>query len=343
MKGFVVGIIFLLLGEGARAQVLCIKGYEQNDSISSGVNNLLFNGSFENGCPNYGNSRFCPNATFHACDLVNWSCTGGGTSTYASVKDSTLSIIPDASSVAYFGNYYSQICSPTPNDTTCLHDSAWVVTGVPSGYPINSADFGGITGVSLEQTVTGLIPSATYVLEFWAGGEAHSRWTKRSIFAVNVGFGNTFLRCKPTPPIIGIGYRYIVEFKAISTSHIIKFTNWGHACDSCTELILDDVRLYTLAQLSPSVPSCSTVSIDNLTAEDIVSVFPNPSQNNWQLEVDDNLIGGLAEVFDANGRVVFKSEIINHKSEISPGVSRGVYLLRISSSKSSVVKKLVRL
>ncbi len=83
--------------------------------------------------------------------------------------------------------------------------------------------------------------------------------------------------------------------------------------------------------------------IDNLSAEDIVSVFPNPSQNNWQLEVGNNLIGGLAEVFDANGRVVFKSEIINHKSEISPGVSRGVYLLRISSSKSTVVRKLTKL
>ncbi|MES2622370.1 MAG: T9SS type A sorting domain-containing protein, partial [Bacteroidota bacterium] len=83
--------------------------------------------------------------------------------------------------------------------------------------------------------------------------------------------------------------------------------------------------------------------IDNINAEDIVSVYPNPSQNSWQLTVGNNLIGGIVEVFDSNGSVVFKSAIQNPKSEIAPDVAKGVYQLRISSGKSSVTRKLVKL
>ncbi|MEO5674781.1 MAG: T9SS type A sorting domain-containing protein, partial [Chitinophagales bacterium] len=52
------------------------------------------------------------------------------------------------------------------------------------------------------------------------------------------------------------GTTYIIEFNAISASHTIKFTNWGHICFNCSELVLDNVRLYTLTDLSSSVPSC---------------------------------------------------------------------------------------
>ncbi len=44
-----------------------------------------------------------------------------------------------------------------------------------------------------------------------------------------------------------------------------------------------------------------------------------------------------------NGRIVFKSEILNSKSEIIADVPKGVYLLRVSSSKGSAVRKLVKM
>jgi hypothetical protein len=90
--------------------------------------------------------------------------------------------------------------------------------------------------------------------------------------------------------------------------------------------------------------SSSISGIDNISEDDVVSVFPNPiSIGNWQLMVGDNFIAGIVEVSDADGRVVFKSEIRNSKSEIAINAARGVYLLRISSAKSSVTRKLVRI
>jgi PKD repeat protein len=47
---------------------------------------------------------------------------------------------------------------------------------------------------------------------------------------------------------------------ASATSHTIKFTNWGHICSYCTELVLDDVKLYTLAELNPAIPPCMGIT-----------------------------------------------------------------------------------
>src|SRR6185295_17528081 len=68
--------------------------------------------------------------------------------------------------------------------------------------------------------------------------------------------------------------------------------------------------------------------ITYLSNDDVVNVYPNPTaQEGWQLSISSNLLGGLAEVFDADGRVVFLSKIRNHKSEIKLNVASGVYVL----------------
>ena len=82
------------------------------------------------------------------------------------------------------------------------YNTGGTVSGIPSGYPVNTPGFGGTAGLSLQQTVSGLIAGNTYVLEFWAGGESLSWYTESGVFAVDVGFGNIFMRCKPSNPNI---------------------------------------------------------------------------------------------------------------------------------------------
>ncbi|MEO8088280.1 MAG: T9SS type A sorting domain-containing protein, partial [Bacteroidota bacterium] len=181
---------------------------------------------------------------------------------YASIDDYTFTQTADGNNAAYFGNgSNASACSATFNDTSCLTSTDCELLNIPAGYPTNDATYGGNIGVSLEQTISGLTIGATYVLEFWAGGEPQSHgWMDAGVFSVDIGFGKTYLRNKPTCPGC-IGTTYIIEWNATSTSHTIKFTNWGHICIPCTELILDNVRLYTLAEISPIVPSCATVPI----------------------------------------------------------------------------------
>jgi hypothetical protein len=276
------------------AQVICIFCYDQNEPISPGINNLLLNGSFENNncIPWPSSDSFCPNSSNYACDIADWTCAGGN-ATYSYIFDATSTVIPDGAKSAYFGNSFCKVCSQISNDTFCLANLSCSVTGIPSGYPMNDPAYGGPNGVSLQQTVTGLIPGNTYILEFWVGGEEFGFFQGEGVFAVDVGFGDTLLRCPATGPI-DTGRIYIVEFNATSTSHPIKFTNWGHICDNCTELVLDNVRLYTLAELSPDVPFCagsaspgSFAASDTTVCEKFCISFFDSSQNNpdswlWQ-------------------------------------------------------------
>ncbi len=274
-------------------QIICILCYDQNDSISTGVNNLLVNGSFEsNTCnPNYFGSSFCPNSIFYSCDISSWTCTGGGIDTYSCMFTNFFSTIADGLQAAYFGSNYCLACSSTPDDTSCLINVDCTVSGVPAGYPLAGPTYGGATGLSLEQTVTGLIVGNTYVLEFWAGGENYGGYPHKGLFAVDVGFGDTLLRCSPTSAG-AIGSVYIIEFIAAYSSQTIKFTNWGHICNDCTELILDNVRLYTLAELSPDVTACaaqtsSFAASDSVVCEKFCTSFFDSSNNNptsweWQ-------------------------------------------------------------
>ena len=316
------------------AQILCIYCYEQNDSISTGVNNLLLNGGFENGCN--PDSVFCPNSQYYSCDIINWTCTGGGIATYAQSKDTAFSFIPEGAKAAYFGNYFCKACSPVTFDTSCLINLGCTVAGVPAGYPVNNPSHGGTIGVSLEQSVSGLIPGNTYVLEFWAGGEPFI-WIKKGLFAVDVGFGDTLFRDKSTAPDTGIGTRFIIEFNATSSSHTIKFTNWGHICDSCTELVLDDVRLYTLAELSASVPHCTLGINDTSALQSAISISPNPVINELKVKTNYNQLSEII-IYDFTSRKILEKKFTNSTSINTGQLAKGIYLYEVRN-KSGVIKK----
>jgi hypothetical protein len=92
---------------------------------------------------------------------------------------------------------------------------------------------------------------------------------------------------------------------------------------------------------SPNVSSIEPLS--NNTAEDEISIAPNPTFDDWQLFVGKNHVGDLLEIFDTNGNRVFNSVIQKLNSKIELIASRGIYLLQISSPKNVTIKKLVKL
>ena len=256
----ILPVILILNVLFSSAQIICIHCFGQNNHISNNVTNYISNGSFETTTcnPNITASCYCPNSNFYSCDINSWTCTGGGVNTYAHIKDYNNIFVPNGNFAAYFGNNFANACSPVQGDLSCVSDSGCTLIGFPAGYPQNNNLFGGSLGVSLSQTVNGLVPGNIYVLEFWAGGESDTvfSWVGTGIFAVDIGFGYNYFRDYPTPAISGIGTRFIIEFMATSTTHEIKFTNWGHVCTVCTELAIDDVRLYPLSELAGFVPSC---------------------------------------------------------------------------------------
>lgn len=333
-------IIFLSFPiQHADAQILCINCFNQNDSISDNVNNLILNGSFENSNCLPTASVFCPNSTSYTCDILNWICTGGGASTYASVSDSTSinTMIVEGDYAVYFGNSFCHPCSGLFNDTSCLNQDLCTIIAPPAGYPVNDTAFGYNTGLSLQQTVTGLISGNIYVLEFWAGGESPlaAQYPSEGLFAVDIGFGNTFLKDPPTIPLTGIGRRYVIQFVATSLSHTIKFTNWGHVCSGCTELVLDHVRLYTLAELDNGVAPCISAITEEHT--NILNLFPVPVTDQLNIQISGN--GNyVIVIYDVSSRIVLQQQFTKSVSLNVEAFSKGIYFYQVLS-KYGIAKK----
>jgi hypothetical protein len=84
--------------------------------------------------------------------------------------------------------------------------------------------------------------------------------------------------------------------------------------------------------------------ISDLTGDAQIEVYPNPNTvGSWQLVVGNGLLGKELEVTDVTGKVIWKSEIRNQKSDIHLSLASGVYLLKITSGKNTYLKKLVKL
>ena len=49
----------------------------------------------------------------------------------------------------------------------------------------------------------------------------------------------------------------------------------------------------------------------------------------WKLEVGSEYIGAQVEILDADGRMVYKSQITKTKFQIEAPLAGGVYLLRV--------------
>lgn len=237
------------------SQILCIQCNNQNLPLNPTASNAISNGSFEFAtCPITSGIYVCPNSfAYSNCDATDWTCIDGGSSTYAQFFNNSQSEIADGAYAMYLGNYFCKICSPLENDYSCLVYDGCEVSGIPFGYPNNTFEYGGLSGVSITQTVNNLIIGNIYCLEFWTGGE--NGFMDDGVFGVDLGFGYNFLTCIPTPGG-SVGRRYLITFRATNTSHTVKFTNWGHISNTSTEVILDDIKLYPVAEAVTTTPNC---------------------------------------------------------------------------------------
>lgn len=260
------------------AQVICISCFDQNEPLNTGFPNLISNGGMESSTCGALGSAICPASMSYACDVTDWTVTGGAAYTYATVVTGGGWLVPEGAQAVYLGNAFCNTCSSNSEDISCLTDSGCYTVGVPAGFPYNAPDYGGATGVSIEQTVSGLTVGSVYTLEFWSGGEDFGFFSNDGLFGLDIGFGTMMLQSHGAD-IGEVGTRYAITFLANNTSHTFKFTNWGHICSTCTELVLDDVQLFNaavdLAAFDVDIvgpAGCSlSIEVDNQSATGLVT------------------------------------------------------------------------
>lgn len=94
---------------------------------------------------------------------------------------------------------------------------------------------------------------------------------------------------------------------------------------------------------SSAVYDYTTDIIDLQTGAD-VTVYPNPLiSGNWLADVSENLLGSECELFDVDGRSVFKSKISSTHFEFAPDIGKGVYILRINMGGTKYEIQLVKM
>jgi len=259
---------FALVSGGASSAVIT------NVNVGGGPGNLgpnlLLNPSFEIGAA--GNQRWAgaagqasggtPNGNGPSVPIPDWNANYGpgayGWWGPLGFAGAPCSGPPDC---VYFGNAFTTpSLAPTFNA-----DGTVTFAGSPTftnGNPNNQ------TPVSLSQTVS-LISGDTYTLDFWVSGEANvNGFDHAGLFKLDIGNASVFLTdiAAVNPGgITGAATRYFITFTA-DASDAITFTNFGHICGNCTELVLDD------AHLVAAVPEPGTLGLAALASLGLAAV-----------------------------------------------------------------------
>ncbi len=309
----------------SHSQVFCTACYNQVKVLNPKADNMIVNGSFETNNCSVDNtlSSFVPLSSFYNCSISGWTVNGGGTDTRACTIDTSFNSVPDGNVIVYLGNSICKACSSADDDISCIKFTGCEMPALPQGFPVNTPNYGGTKGVTLEQMMTGLVKGNAYSLEFWAGGECF--FSDPGLFAVDVGFGNILLECEQSCPSSYStmnGKRYMVSFVASAASQNLKFTSWGHVCSTCTAVCLDDVHLYPIMQSDTAIVKCfipcsikiekSPANIFSPNNDGINDVFFPFVNLNYQYENYDFKNYDL-QIFDRWGIKVFETSDLDSK------------------------------
>jgi hypothetical protein len=238
------------------AAILSVAG---NDTLVGNRSaNLLLNGSFEADGGLAANNSYWATGTglSPTMSLNSWTASGQvasyaiwGNDGLGGIKGSAS--LPHGTNGLYFGAGIMAVVAPWPTeapDGQVSFSSPPALLSKPTDGP-----------VTLEQTVSGLNTSATYVLDFWTSGEdiGSFQFPVDGFFGLEItGESRLYLAAPSGNGPIGNSQRYQVYFQPTSTTETFRWINWGHYSGPnglSDELVLDDVILNQVEVPEPSV------------------------------------------------------------------------------------------
>lgn len=86
-----------------------------------------------------------------------------------------------------------------------------------------------------------------------------------------------------------------------------------------------------------------TLNVSEVTAHNVITVFPNPTKSNWNIEAANNRKITSVNVFDVLGNRVLSMSNLTNKVEISTNdLSSGIYLARVHTDAGIKTIKLIK-
>jgi hypothetical protein len=88
------------------------------------------------------------------------------------------------------------------------------------------------------------------------------------------------------------------------------------------------------------------VSVKPLTSEKIskVSVYPNPTNSNFSIEIPESFVGGEISIIDLTGKVVMRDRITQSavkRFDVS-NLNDGIYLIRMNNGAAQFTDRLMK-
>lgn len=98
-------------------------------------------------------------------------------------------------------------------------------------------------------------------------------------------------------------------------------------------LSVDYVRVYQKA----------TTSINNISLEDIINVFPNPARDIISIEIPEQYGDGTLSVTDLTGKKLITKHVYNKNTQISlSNLSTGIYVLKFSNDLNNFTSRIIK-
>jgi len=296
---------------------------------------IVINATSTNTSCGNSNGTATINVTQGNATAYSWS-NGATTSSLSNLASGTYTVtVSDASgcsataSVIIGGSGGSNVIITSNVTTMCPGDSAQVCA--PSGY----VSYLWNTGATTSCIYTKLAGNYYVTVTDNGGCTATSNH-----LAINV---------HPQPPVsISVNGDTLLAYNSVTYQWFLN----GVAIQGANTPLWIATQTGSYTVLITDAKGCSALSLPvvitvtglNELSRESMSVYPNPNgTSQWNISVSNGWLGANCEVFDTEGRLVYKSEIKNTKSEIELNVASGVYMLRISSGTKNVTQKLIKL
>ena len=211
----------------------------------------------------------------------------------------------------------------------CSATSSPIVVNVLQLPQVIIAASGPLTFCQGESVILTSSPANTY---FWSNGS-----TTQSITVNQPGTYNVSITGSNSCSNISSPVNIVVNnntYSSLTETGIDSFTLNGQTY----------TQSGTYIQVIPNVLGCdSTITLNlslnylglnnmNSNVSDLLSIFPNPTQNMINVKADIKLIGEIYKIYDNMGRVVLTGKLNNQNTTIMLGnLSAGIYLFSVGA------------